>query len=141
MARPSNGWREEWWWEQQAVCHQKKCRHSVLCTGRDVEQHRNLHSNVDLYFNKIFVGINFYGFCKTQSFKNPYKIKRKVLIFVYFLQTLVSSEPPSTGRPCFKWTVKELLQLALIEDIVSGAPSNSKVWYIFTYSVNCYKVV
>lgn len=50
----------------------------------------------------------------------------------YFLQTLVSSEPPSTGRPCFKWTVKELLQLALMEDTVSGTPSNSKVWYKYS---------
>lgn len=39
----------------------------------NIEIH-NLHSNVDLYFNKIFVGINFHGFCETRSFKNPYKI-------------------------------------------------------------------
>nr|XP_022332415.1 thyroid adenoma-associated protein homolog isoform X4 [Crassostrea virginica] len=45
----------------------------------------------------------------------------------FFVQTLVSSEPPSTGRPCFKWTMRELLQLALKEDLVSGTPSNSKV--------------
>lgn len=63
-------------------------------------------------------------------------MREKFKFFFYFLQTLVSSEPHSTGRPCFKWTVKELLKLALMEDNVSGTPSNSKVWYIYSYQSN-----
>ncbi|XP_061173065.1 tRNA (32-2'-O)-methyltransferase regulator THADA-like [Saccostrea echinata] len=78
-----------------------------------------LHQLPKLWLEQVMADI------KNDDENNKLCATRRSAGIPFFVQTLVSTEPNSTGRPCFKLTMSELLQLALKED--TKELSNSKV--------------
>ncbi|XP_048737624.2 thyroid adenoma-associated protein homolog isoform X2 [Ostrea edulis] len=80
-----------------------------------------LHQLPKLWLEQVMADI------KNDDETNKLCATRRSAGIPFFVQTLVCTEPQSTGRPCFKWTMTELLLLALKEDRLCGTLSNSKV--------------